>query len=151
MNRRCIAVAALALLALSGCSSDKDKAEPTASQADGARRVVDDYITALNARSATNLIRVGGVKDAPWSRQEAAKILAAKGGRGWKISNLEIDHDMGPSTGSAHLAAKDEAGKLMNDTFTVIRDKGTWHLVVFSGQPTPPGKSPASTATPAAS
>lgn len=153
MNRRRIAVVALALLTLSGCSSDKakDKAEPTASPADGARQAVGDYITALNARSATDLIRVGGVKDAPWSRHEAAKILAAEGGRGWKVSDLDIDHDMGPNIGSAHIAAKDKTGKTMNDTFTVTRDKATWHLVVFSGQPTPPGRAPASTDTPAAS
>ncbi|MFF4041497.1 hypothetical protein [Streptomyces sp. NPDC001816] len=53
--------------------------------------------------------------------------------------------------GSAHLSATDKAGKPMNDTFTVTRDKGTWHLVVFTGQPTAPGKTPASTATPTAS
>ncbi|UXY38871.1 MULTISPECIES: hypothetical protein [Streptomyces] len=154
MNRRRIAVAALALLALSGCSSEKaDKAEakPTASRADGARQAVDSYISALNARSATDLIRIGGVKDEAWSRREAAKILAAKGGRGWKVSNLDIEHDMGPNTGSAHLSATDRAGKAMTDTFTVTRDKGTWHLMVFSGQPHPPGKTPASTAQPTSS
>jgi hypothetical protein len=150
VNRRRVAVAALALLALSGCSSDNDKAKPAASRADGAHQAVTDYISALNARSATGLIRIGGVKDEPWSRREAAKILADKGGRGWKISGLQIDHDMGPDTGSAHLAAKDKAGKPMNDTFTVTRDKGTWHLVVFTGQPTPPGKTSASTDTPTA-
>ncbi|MFG2119400.1 hypothetical protein [Streptomyces sp. NPDC048710] len=151
MNRRRIAVAALALLALAGCSSNKDEAKPAASPTDGARQAVNDYISALNARSTTGLIRIGGVKDEPWSRREASKILADKGGRGWKISNLEIDHDMGPNTGSAHLTATDKAGKPMTDTFTVTRDKGTWHLVVFTGQPTAPGKTPASTATPTAS
>ncbi|MCF3133211.1 hypothetical protein IPZ69_23255 [Streptomyces olivochromogenes] len=56
---------------------------------------------------------------------------------------------MGPDTGSAHLSATDKAGKPMNDTFTVTRDKGARYLVVFTGQPTSPGKTPASTATPA--
>ncbi|MBL1109762.1 hypothetical protein JK361_35185 [Streptomyces sp. 5-8] len=151
MNRRRIAVAAIALLVLSGCSSDNDEAKPAASPTDGARQAVTDYISALNTRSTTGLIRIGGVKDEPWSRREAAKILADKGGRGWKISDLEINHDMGPNTGSAHLAATDKAGKPMNDTFTVTRGKGTWHLVVFTGQPTSPGKTPASTGTPTAS
>jgi hypothetical protein len=149
--QRRLAFAALALLALSGCSSDKDEAKPTASPTDGARQAVVDYISALNTRSTTGLIRIGGVKDEPWSRREAAKILADKGGRGWKISNLEINHDMGPNTGSAHLSATDKVGKPMTGTFTVTRDKGIWHLVVFTGQPTPPGKTPASTGTPTAS
>ncbi len=45
---------------------------------------------------------------------------------------------MGPNTGSVQLSATDKVGKPMNDTFTVTRDKGTWHLVVFTGQPTAP-------------
>ncbi len=58
---------------------------------------------------------------------------------------------MGPDTGSAHFSATDKAGKPMTDTFTVTRENGTWHLVVFTGQPVPPGKTPASTATPTGS
>ncbi|MEU6090575.1 hypothetical protein ABZ865_27960 [Streptomyces sp. NPDC047085] len=149
--QRGLAFATLALLALSGCSSDKVGATPTASPTDGARQAVTDYISALNARSTTGLVRIAGVKDEPWSRREAAKILADKGGRGWKISNLEINHDMGPNTGSAHLSATDKVGKPMTDTFTVTRDNGIWHLAVFTGQPTQPGKTPASTGTPTAS
>jgi hypothetical protein len=151
VNRRRIAVAALALLVVSGCSLNEDETKPDASPADGARQAVDDYISALNARSVTSLIRVGGVKDKPWSRREAAKILTDKGGREWKIHELDIDHDMGPNTASAHLTANDKTGTPMNDTFTVTRDKGRWHLVVFSGQPTSPGKAPASTTTPSVS
>lgn len=116
MNRRRTAVAALALFALSGCSSQRAAeadAEPAASRDDGVRQAVDGYLTALNARSATSLIRIGGVEDEAWSRREAAKILAAKGGRGWKISDLDVEHDMGPDTGSARLAATDEAGRPM--------------------------------------
>ncbi|MEU6665938.1 hypothetical protein [Streptomyces sp. NPDC046727] len=152
MNRRRIAVAAaLASLAVAGCSSGRDDAGSAVSPTDGAREAVTDYISALNARSATGLIRIGGVRDEPWSRREAAQILADKGGRSWKVSDLEIDQDMGPDTGSAHLSATDKAGKPMNDTFTVIRAEGTWHVVVFSGQPAAPGKTPASTAAPTAS
>ncbi|MFE1404877.1 hypothetical protein ACFW5D_14685 [Streptomyces sp. NPDC058770] len=145
MNRRHIAAVVLALLALSGCSSDNGKAAPAASSGGGARQAVDDYVTALNTRDATGLIRIGGVKDESWSRSEADKILADKGGRGWKISRLEIGHDMGPDVGSARLAAKDKAGRSMNDTITVTRDKGVWHLTIFTGQPVEPGKSPAET------
>jgi hypothetical protein len=154
VNRRRTAVAALALFALSGCSSQRAAeadAEPAASRDDGVRQAVDGYLTALDARSATGLIRIGGVEDEAWSRREAAKILAAKGGRGWRITDLDVEHDMGPDTGSARLAATDEAGRPMTDTFTVTRDKGTWHLVVFSGQPHPAGKTPASTERPTSS
>ncbi|GAA2730821.1 hypothetical protein [Streptomyces nogalater] len=148
MDRRRVVVAALALVALSGCSSHTDKARPTASPTDGARQAVSDYLSALNRRSATDLIRVGGVKDEPRSRREAARILAAKGGRGWKISSLEIGYDFGPTTGTARLTAVDKSGKPMKDKFTVSREKGTWQVVVFAGQPNPPGKTPASTALP---
>lgn len=152
MNRRSVAVvvavAALASPLLAGCSSGKDEGGPAASPTGGARRAVADYLSALNARSTNGVIEIGGVKDEPWSRREASKILADKGGRGWKIRRLEIDFDMGPDTGSAHLSATDKAGRPMNETFTVIRDRGTWHLVVFTEQPAPPGRTPASTAVP---
>ncbi len=58
MDRRRIAVAALALLPLAGCSSDNDEAKPAASPTDGARQAVSDYVSALNARSTADLIRV---------------------------------------------------------------------------------------------
>ncbi|MBL1083212.1 hypothetical protein JK359_14645 [Streptomyces actinomycinicus] len=155
MNPRHMAVAALALLALSGCAVEQGSEEagpkPHSSPADGARRAVDAYLSALNTRSATGLIRTGGVQDAPWSRREAAKILADKGGRGWRVSSLEIDRDMGPDTGSARLSAEDEAGRFMKDTFTVTRDNGRWHLVLFTGQPGRPDRTPASTAAPTTS
>jgi hypothetical protein len=82
------------------------KAAPAALSGDGARQAVDDCITALNTRDATGLIRIGGVKDESWSRSEAEKILADKGGRGWKISRLEIGHDMGPDGGSARSQSR---------------------------------------------
>ncbi|KUL25462.1 hypothetical protein [Streptomyces regalis] len=90
------------------------------------------------------LIEVGGVKDEQWSRDEAEQILADRGGRGWKIKDVQVEHDMGPDTGSARLMAEDKAGKAMRDTFTVTREKGTWHLVVFTQQPAESGKESAS-------
>ncbi|MFE4577415.1 hypothetical protein, partial [Streptomyces chartreusis] len=132
--------AALAALAFaSGCSSGDDEAKssnpstPSASaSSDGAREAVVAYVNALNSRSADGLIEVGGVKNEKWSRREAEQILADKGGRGWKIKDVQVEHDMGPDTGSARLMAEDNAGKAMRDTFTVTREKGTWHLVVFT-------------------
>ncbi|MFF2651549.1 hypothetical protein [Streptomyces sp. NPDC058045] len=153
-RRRLLAVPAVlaALVVASGCSSpdDKDdKAAPSRSASpDGARDAVRAYVDALNSRSATDLINVGGVKDAEWSRREAARILTDRGGRGWKIKDVQIEHDMGPDTGSARLVAEDKTGKPMRDTFTVTRQKGTWHIVVFTHQPTEPGKEPASTDKP---
>jgi hypothetical protein len=70
------------------------------------------------------------------------------GRAGWKIKDVQIGHDMGPDTGSARLVAEDKAGKPLRDTFTVTRQKGTWHFVVFIHQPTEPGKEPASTDKP---
>ncbi|KUM70053.1 hypothetical protein [Streptomyces curacoi] len=51
-------------------------------------------------------------------------------------------------TGSARLTAEDKAGQPLQDTFTVTREKGTWHLVVFTQQPAEAGKEPASTDKP---
>jgi len=147
-RRRLLAVLAVLVVA-SGCSSSDERAVSAApsgsASADGARKAVETYVNALNSRSATGLIAVGGVKDAKWSRQEAARILADRGGRGWKIKDVRIEHDMGPDTGSARLVAEDKAGKPLQDTFTVTRQQGTWHLVVFTQQPTGPGKETSST------
>ncbi|MGW2722702.1 hypothetical protein [Streptomyces sp. NPDC001492] len=149
MERRRLLAVLAALAVASGCSSPADKATPSrpssSASADGAREAVEAYVTALNSRSATALMAVGGVTDAKWSRQEATQILADRGGRGWKIKDVQIEHDMGPDTGSARLVAEDKAGKPLQDTFTVTRQKGTWHVVVFTHQPTGPGKEPAST------
>ncbi|MEW2612367.1 hypothetical protein AB0937_19645 [Streptomyces sp. NPDC047880] len=153
------ALAALAALAFAaGCSSGDDEAKssspsassaPSASQTSvGAREAVVAYVDALNSRSVAGLLEVGGVKDEKWSRQEAEQILADRGGRGWEIKNVQVEHDMGPDTGSARLIAEDTAGKTLRDTFTVTREEGTWHLVVFTQQPAEPGKDPASTDKP---
>ncbi|MEU9368595.1 hypothetical protein AB0D71_28790 [Streptomyces avermitilis] len=144
-------LAVLAALAVAtGCSTHDDKAEPSRSaSSDGARHAVEAYVDALNSRSATGLIKVGGVKDESWSRQEAARMLADRGGREWKIKDVQIAHDMGPDTGSARLLAKDKAGKSLRDTFTVTREKGVWHLAVFTHQPDGKGRESSSTDKPA--
>ena len=149
-RRRLLAVLAAAVVA-TGCSSQDDKAEPSDSaspSSDGARQAVEAYVDALNSRSATGLIEVGGVKNESWSRDEAAEILADRGGREWKIKDVQIDHDMGPDTGSARLVAEDKAGRPLRDTFTVTREKGAWHLAVFTHQPTGKGKQSSSTDKP---
>lgn len=155
MERRRLLAALAALAVASGCSSPGGKGASTSPSrsagADGAREAVEAYVAALNLRSVTDLIAVGGVKDAKWSRQEATQILADRGGRGWRIKNVQIEHDMGPDAGSARLVAEDKAGKPLQDTFTVTRQKGSWHLVFFTHQPTEPSKEPASTDKPGGS
>ncbi|MFJ4747691.1 hypothetical protein [Streptomyces albogriseolus] len=148
-RRRLLAVAA-ALVVASGCSSQDDETpSSSASESyDGAREAVEAYVRALNSRSVTGLISVGGVEDAEWSRQEAERILADRGGRGWKIKDVRIRRDMGPDVGSARLLAEDRAGKPLRDTFTVTREKGAWHLTVFTGQSAEPGKESAATDEP---
>ncbi len=156
-RRHLLAVpAALAALAFAvGCSSADDEAKssspspPSASAtSDGAHEAVVAYVNALNSRSTAGLIEVGGVKDEKGSRHEAEQILADRGGRGWKIKDVQVEHDMGPDTGSARLMAEDKAGKHLRDTFTVTREKGTWHVVVFTQQPAESGKESAVTDKP---
>ncbi|MFF0686000.1 hypothetical protein ACFYUG_07865 [Streptomyces albogriseolus] len=158
MQRRRLLAVAAALVVASGCSSQDDEAPPSVSapspsasaseSSDGAREAVEAYVRALNSRSATELISVGGVEDQEWSRQEAERILADRGGRGWRIKDVRIQHDMGPDVGSARLLAEDRAGESLRDTFTVTREKGAWHLTVFTGQPAEPGKESAATDEP---
>lgn len=82
-------------------------------------------------------MHVGNVPDKAWSRREAAQILATDGGKDLKITNVRIDYDMGPETGSAELTAKGRAGATLHDTFTVLRTAGAWHLVIFGDLPSP--------------
>ncbi|MBK6014647.1 hypothetical protein [Streptomyces sp. MBT53] len=153
MERRRLLAVLATLAVATGCSTHDDKAEPSHSasseSSDGARQAVEAYVDALNSRSATGLIKVGGVEDESWSRQEAAQILEDRGGQEWKIKDVQIDHDMGPDTGSARLLADGKAGKSLSDTFTVTREKGVWHLAVFTHQPNGKDKESSSTDKPA--
>ncbi|PNG22098.1 hypothetical protein C1J00_11355 [Streptomyces cahuitamycinicus] len=45
-------------------------------------------------------------------------------------------------------AREDKKGKPLQDTFTVTREKGTWHLTVFTDQPAEPGKESTATDNP---
>ncbi|AWE52874.1 hypothetical protein [Streptomyces nigra] len=142
------AVAALALLP--GCASGDDQPASSSSSAsaDGARAAVVAYVDALNSRSVARLIDVGGVADETWSRREAERILANRGGRGWRIEGVRVDLDMGPDTGSARLEAEDKAGRPLRDSFTVIREDGAWHLSFFTQQPAESDKESSSTDRP---
>ncbi|MER5380858.1 hypothetical protein ABT040_11320 [Streptomyces sp. NPDC002688] len=107
-----------------------------------------DEDDALNSRSVTGLIQVGGVKGEGWSRKEAARILAERGGKEWKVKDVRIDYDMGPDTGSAELLAEGKAGGSLRDTFTATREKGVWHLAFFTHQPGGGSKESSSTDKP---
>ncbi|MEV0739907.1 hypothetical protein AB0I51_29125 [Streptomyces sp. NPDC050549] len=154
-RRRLLAVPAVPAVpaVATGCSAQAGKAEPSHSASsespDGVHHAVEAYVDALNSRSAAGLIKVGGVKDEGWSRQEAAQILADRGGQEWKIKDVQIDHDMGPGTGSACLLADGKAGKSLRDTFTVTREKGVWHLAVFTQRPNGKDKESSSADKPA--
>ncbi|MCX4788712.1 hypothetical protein OG369_21815 [Streptomyces sp. NBC_01221] len=109
---------------------------------------MESYVRALNSRSVPALMHVGNVPDKAWSRREAAQILATDGGKDLKITNVRIDYDMGPETGSAELTAKGRAGATLHDTFTVLRTAGAWHLVIFGDLPLPRGKESSSAERP---
>ncbi|MEU6013135.1 hypothetical protein ABZ826_03480 [Streptomyces sp. NPDC047515] len=121
--------------------------KPSASP-DGARRAVESYVRALNSRSVPALMHIGNVPDEDWSRREAARILAADGGKDLKITDVRIDYDIGPNTGSAELTAKGRTGATLHDTFTVLRTAGAWHVVIFDDRPLPPGKESSSAERP---
>lgn len=149
MERRCLLALSAAAVVAAGCSPRDGEAGPASpASSDGARQVVEAYVEALNSRSVAALMAVGGVEDEAWSREEAAQILAERGGRGWRVKDLWIDYDMGPDTGSARLVAGDGAGESLRDTFTVTRENGAWHLAVFTRQPAEPGKETAATDKP---
>ncbi|MGW1296576.1 hypothetical protein [Streptomyces sp. NPDC002533] len=151
-RRRLIAVAA-ALVVASGCSAQSDDGPSAGSAASssesgpasGVRQTVEAYVQALNSRSVSGLISVGGVKDEEWSRQEADQILADRGGRSFTIKDVQTQQDMGPDVASVRLSAEDKSGKPLRETFTAVREKKAWHLVVFTNQPDGRGKQSAST------
>jgi len=93
-------------------------------------------------------MKVGNVPDEKWSRREAARILAADGGKDLRVTDVHIAHDLGPDFGSAEITAEGGTGATLHDTFTVFRTGDAWHLAVFEDQPVPPGKEPASTDRP---
>ncbi|MET8446015.1 hypothetical protein [Streptomyces sp. NPDC005209] len=145
-RRLLAAVAVVPVLALvPACSSGhSDTAGPGE-----ARQAVDAYVDALNRRSADDLMAVGGVPDAAWSRREAARILADKGGRGWTVKNVRIEYDISPDVGSARVEATDKSGRAMRDRFTLLREKGDWHVIVFEDALAPTNKPSSSVDQPA--
>ncbi|NEB42408.1 hypothetical protein [Streptomyces sp. SID14515] len=151
-RRRLIAVAA-ALVVASGCAPQNDDGpsggsvtSPSASgSASGVRQAVEAYVQALNSRSVSGLISVGGVKDEEWSRQEANQILSDRGGRGFTVKDVQTQQDMGPDVASVRISAEGKSGKPLRETFTAVREKKAWHLVVFTNQPADQSKESAST------
>ncbi|MEE1771953.1 hypothetical protein PUR34_28310 [Streptomyces sp. JV185] len=144
MQRRQLVTAISAALLLSACGSSNGS-DSVEEAKKGARNAVESYVDALNSRDADHLIEVGGVPDDPRARREAGRILADKGGRGLSITQVQIDLDMGPEAGSAKLTAKEKSGRTTQDSFSVVRVHGTWHLTVFTDRPVPSGKSTSST------
>ncbi|WUS98647.1 hypothetical protein OHA46_19105 [Streptomyces sp. NBC_00708] len=143
-HRRQLITAALTAILLTACGSGEDSDSADEAKK-GARAAVESYVDALNSRDTDHLIRVGGVPDDARARHEAAQILADKGGRGLSITEIQIDLDMGPDTGSAKLTAKAHSGRTTRDTFSVVKTHGAWHLVVFADRPAPSDKSTSST------
>ncbi|GGQ84121.1 hypothetical protein GCM10010267_53880 [Streptomyces griseorubens] len=144
LTRRLVTATAAVVVA-TACSGPAD---PDGNPSRGAREAVEDYVHALNARSADGLMSVGGVEDADWSRQEAERVLAERGGRGWTVEEMRIAHDLGPNIASVRFLAEDASGRTMRDTFTLTRENGTWRVALFIGRPAEPGKHPAATREP---
>lgn len=133
-----IALAAATAL-LTACGSGEDSESPEDARRN-ARTAVESYVKALNARDEDRLIEVGGVPDDPRARREARRILADKGGRGLSVTEIRISLDMGPDVASAQLTTEERSDKKARDSFSVVRENGTWHLTVFTDRPPPPGK-----------
>ncbi|MFE6982876.1 hypothetical protein [Streptomyces griseus] len=154
MNRR--RASATAIMINSGCwlsvlratVADLGVRPPPSSatdSADGVRQAVEAYVRALTSLSVSGLISVGGVKDEQWSRQEAGQILSDLRGRSFAIKDVQTQQDMGPSVASVRLWAENKSGGRLSETFTAVKEKKAWHLVVFMNQPADQGKESAST------
>ncbi|MFF2406255.1 hypothetical protein [Streptomyces sp. NPDC058092] len=144
MNRRYFAgVTLAALLGLAGC--DSGDSEPRASSD---RETVEAYITALNERDTDALLKLDGATG-PAAERDAEKVIKEKGGRGLKIDDIRINYDLGPDVGSAKITAKDSKDADYNESLTITRDGGEWHLTIL---PAPKqdqsGKTPAETGMP---
>ncbi|MEU0272613.1 hypothetical protein [Streptomyces sp. NPDC006307] len=103
------------------------------------------YVAALNAGDTSALAALappGNEADA-----EAAERVEASGGRGLKVTRVDIAHDFGPDFATADLSGTDKDGKRYSERLALSRHEQAW-FVALGENPKGRDKSPASTATP---
>lgn len=132
------------LLLLAGCAEEPDpvgRAE---------RQTVDAYVRALNGRNAAALAELGpsGYVEVEAGAREA---VAADGGKGITVADVEVSHEFGDDLASARIIGKQRGDRPFDTYVQMFRQDGTWVLSLghapgaAAGED---GKSPASTERP---
>ncbi|MEU4208932.1 hypothetical protein AB0F13_02815 [Streptomyces sp. NPDC026206] len=121
-TRRRVAVLGTAVLfALAGCDSDSQGRARTE------RETATAYVDALNARDADALAALGrpGTEGA---REDARGIVAQRGGRGLKVTGMEVTHEFGPGFADVAITATDGGGRDHRESLSLEREGKTWYV-----------------------
>ncbi|MFI1177445.1 hypothetical protein [Streptomyces melanogenes] len=116
---------ALSLPTLAACS-DSDSNPASAPKTE--REAVNAYVAALNSKDTAALQRLApSGNDAS---AEATSLIKANGGRDLKITSVDIQHEFGPDTATADVAASAKDGKGYHDRITLGRSDGKWSVAI---------------------
>ncbi|WP_189944879.1 hypothetical protein [Streptomyces roseolus] len=113
------------------------------------RQTVDAYVRALNGRDAAALAELGppGYVEV---EAHVREVVAADGGKGITVADVEVSHEFGDDLASARVTGKQRDGRPFDTYVQMFRQDGTWVLAFghAPGAAGKGGKSPASTERP---
>ncbi|WP_243331967.1 hypothetical protein [Streptomyces sp. AP-93] len=106
--------------ALAACSSD-DKGGRSEKQS------AEKYIAALNARDPQGLIDLNHLAPGETGvKEEADKLIAENGGRGLKISGIDVSKEFEPTLASVGITGTDGTGKPFSMYVLMNEKDGDW-------------------------
>ncbi|WP_282692014.1 hypothetical protein [Streptomyces sp. CC208A] len=130
-------------LLLAGCAQEEK------GQGRTERQTAEAYVRALNDRDVAALVRLGpsgyeGVE------ADAREALAADGGKGLKIDEVEVSHEFAADVASTRVVATDRQGRPFTANVQMFRHEGDWVVALGQapGAGVKGGASPASTESP---
>ncbi|MFH8256312.1 hypothetical protein [Streptomyces roseolus] len=127
-----------------GCAEEPEPAGRTE------RQTVDAYVRALNERDAAALAELGppGYVDVEADAREA---VAADGGKGIAVADVEVSHEFGDDLASARVTGKERDGRPFDASVQMFRHGGGWVVLLGRAPGATAGKdraTPASTERP---
>lgn len=118
-----VALAAAGCALTAGCARE---AEP-----DGRteRQTVDAYVRALNGRDVAALAGLGpsGYVEV---EADAREIVAADGGKGITVADVEVSHEFGDDLASARVTGKGRDGRPFATHVSMFRHGGDWVVLL---------------------
>ncbi|MFZ3494688.1 hypothetical protein ACODT5_15935 [Streptomyces sp. 5.8] len=138
--KRALALLAVPVLcaALTACSSDD-----TGGRSE--KQTAEKYIAALNARDPQGLIDLD--QQAPGKtgvKEGADKLISENGGRGYKISNINVSKEFEPTIASVGITGTDATGEPFSMYVMMNEKDGDWVIglgkLPIKGTPKPTSK-----------